>query len=45
MATIGQPYTSGVWTVRDGSEDEFVSRWTEFVRSAVDGGPARSPSS
>jgi heme-degrading monooxygenase HmoA len=39
MATIGQPYTSGAWTVRDGSEDEFVARWTEFVRTAVDGWP------
>jgi len=24
-------YTSGDWHVRDGSEDEFVKRWTSFV--------------
>jgi heme-degrading monooxygenase HmoA len=34
MSAIGQPYTCGIWTVRDGAEDEFVVRWTELVRSA-----------
>ena len=34
MATIGQPYTCGIWTVRDGSEEEFVIRWTALVESA-----------
>jgi heme-degrading monooxygenase HmoA len=36
MAQVGQPYTSGVWTVRDGSQDEFVARWTKFVRTAAE---------
>src|SRR5205809_7469183 len=31
MGKIGQPYTSGNWIVREGNEDEFVSRWTEFT--------------
>lgn len=34
MTEIGQPYTCGHWTVRDGSEEEFVARWTELVSSA-----------
>ena len=37
MATIGQPYTCGIWTVRDGSEEEFVKRWTALVESAGEG--------
>ena len=28
MTSIGQPYTCGIWTVRDGGEEEFVTRWT-----------------
>ena len=34
MTKIGQPYTCGIWTVRDGSEEEFVTRWTALVSSA-----------
>jgi hypothetical protein len=34
MPEIGQPYTCGHWTVHDGSEEEFVIRWTELVGSA-----------
>jgi heme-degrading monooxygenase HmoA len=34
MTTIGQPYTCGIWSVREGSEEEFVTRWTALVRSA-----------
>ena len=34
MARIGQPFTCGIWTVRDGGEDEFVARWTALVSSA-----------
>ena len=34
MTSIGQPYTCGIWTVQDGSEEEFVARWTELVGSA-----------
>jgi len=25
------PYTQGVWTVKPGCADEFVSAWTEFA--------------
>ena len=34
MGSVGQPYTCGIWTVRDGSEEEFVQRWTALVGSA-----------
>jgi heme-degrading monooxygenase HmoA len=36
MSTIGQPFTCGIWTVRDGSEEEFVTRWMALVDSARD---------
>ncbi len=42
MARIGQPYTCGIWTVRDGSEEEFVTRWTALVESAEDIAGAQS---
>jgi heme-degrading monooxygenase HmoA len=29
--STGQPYVSGNWVVKEGSEDEFISRWTEFT--------------
>lgn len=35
MTKIGQPFTSGNWTVKEGMEDEFVVRWTEFVHWSV----------
>jgi heme-degrading monooxygenase HmoA len=38
MAKVGQPYTCGIWTVREGSEEEFVTRWNELVSSAPAGG-------
>ena len=31
MAQTGQPYSSGRWLVKEGSEDEFVTRWTSFI--------------
>jgi heme-degrading monooxygenase HmoA len=31
MTTEGQPYVSGNWVVREGHEDEFVARWSEFT--------------
>jgi heme-degrading monooxygenase HmoA len=34
MSKVGQPFTCGIWTVRDGSEEEFVRRWTALVNSA-----------
>jgi heme-degrading monooxygenase HmoA len=36
MTKVGQPYTSGNWVVKAGSEDEFISRWTDFVQWAHD---------
>src|SRR5438445_6550951 len=36
MARIGQPYTSGNWVVKEGQQDEFVERWTAFVRWAAE---------
>ena len=42
MTEIGQPYTCGTWTVRDGSEEEFVTRWTALVSSAKDFDGAQS---
>jgi heme-degrading monooxygenase HmoA len=36
MAKIGQPYTSGRWLVREGQEDEFITRWTEFTQWALE---------
>ncbi len=42
MLRSGQPYTCGTWIVRDGSEEEFVTRWTALVNSADDGPGAES---
>ena len=28
---IGQPYTSGTWMVKEGNEEEFIARWTQFT--------------
>ena len=34
MSKVGQPFTCEIWTVRGGSEEEFVTRWTALVSSA-----------
>jgi heme-degrading monooxygenase HmoA len=39
MAYVGQPYTSGHWRVKQGSEDEFVEAWTAFTKWAKDSSP------
>ena len=39
MAKVGQPYTSGNWVVKEGSEQEFVKRWTEFTEWALANAP------
>jgi len=39
MAEVGQRFTSGTWTVKEGSEDEFISRWTEFTTWALKNSP------
>jgi heme-degrading monooxygenase HmoA len=31
MAKLGQPFTSGNWLVRAGSEQEFVNRWSALT--------------
>jgi heme-degrading monooxygenase HmoA len=31
MAGTGQPFTSGKWLVRAGSEEEFIERWTALT--------------
>jgi quinol monooxygenase YgiN len=31
MEKAGQSYSSGEWSVRAGSEDEFINRWTTFT--------------
>lgn len=38
MTVIGEPgsYASGNWFVREGSEGEFLSRWTEFLQWSRD---------
>jgi heme-degrading monooxygenase HmoA len=31
MAALGQPFTSGRWLVREGSEKEFIGRWSALT--------------
>ena len=31
MMRTGQFYSSGEWLVREGSEEDFVERWTTFI--------------
>lgn len=31
---MGNVYTSGVWTVKPGHEDEFIAAWNDFVTHA-----------
>ena len=31
MGTTGHSYSSGEWLVREGSEEEFIERWTTFI--------------
>jgi heme-degrading monooxygenase HmoA len=40
MAKIGQPYTSGRWLVRAGSEEDFIERWTAFTEWSLKNAPA-----
>ena len=39
MAKIGLPYSSGNWLVKEGSEEEFVGRWTAFVEWSLKNAP------
>ena len=31
---MGRPYTSGIWTVKPGREEDFVARWRELAEWA-----------
>ena len=35
----GQPYTSGRWLVRAGSEQTFIERWTAFTEWSLNNAP------
>jgi heme-degrading monooxygenase HmoA len=39
MTKIGQPYTSGRWLVRAGSEEDFIERWTAFTQWSLNNAP------
>ena len=39
MAKIDQPYSSGNWLVKEGSEEDFISRWTAFVEWSLENAP------
>ena len=36
MEMAGRSYSSGEWSVRAGSEEEFVERWTTFIEWSLD---------
>jgi heme-degrading monooxygenase HmoA len=36
MGASGRAYTSGRWLVRQGSEDDFIERWTDFTRWSLE---------
>jgi heme-degrading monooxygenase HmoA len=33
---MANTYTSGVWAVKPGQDDDFVAAWNEFVKSAAE---------
>jgi heme-degrading monooxygenase HmoA len=39
MATVGQPYSSGSWVVKEGNDAEFVARWTLFTTWSKENAP------
>lgn len=39
MAKLGQPYTSGRWLVKAGSENDFIARWTAFTQWSLNNAP------
>jgi heme-degrading monooxygenase HmoA len=39
MTKMGQPYTSGTWLVRAGSEEDFIERWTAFTQWSLENAP------
>ncbi len=36
MEMTGHSYSSGEWSVRAGSEEEFIQRWTTFTEWSLD---------
>ena len=45
MMRTGQFYGSGEWVVREGSEEDFVERWTNFIEWSLDNAPGAVPGS
>jgi heme-degrading monooxygenase HmoA len=39
MPRLDQPYTSGTWLVRTGSEDDFIARWRVFTQWSLNNEP------
>jgi len=39
MENTGQFYSSGEWLVREGSEEEFIQRWTTFIEWTLNEAP------
>jgi len=39
MVKVGQPYSSANWLVKEGSEEDFVSRWNAFVEWSLENAP------
>ena len=45
MMQTGQFYGLGDWLVREGSEEDFVERWTTFIEWSLDNAPGAVPGS
>jgi heme-degrading monooxygenase HmoA len=43
MENINQAFTTGIWLVKEGKEEEFIKQWTEFANwsMSIDNGAAR----
>jgi quinol monooxygenase YgiN len=39
MEKKGQSYSSGEWLVREGSEEEFIEAWTNFIEWSLEHAP------
>ena len=35
MNKIGQPYTLGLWTIKEGNEKAFIAEWNAFAKWTV----------
>ncbi|MGH2731038.1 MAG: putative quinol monooxygenase [Actinomycetota bacterium] len=36
MDRVGQPFSSGNWVVKEGSERDFIAAWTEFAQWTIE---------